>query len=57
MGFLSWLVAAAILDEYFPIIIGSLIGIPLAFVHPILGVTVGVLIGLSIKYLRKDNEK
>ncbi len=57
MGFLSWLVAAAVLDEYFPIIVGTLIGIPLSFVHPILGVTVGVLIALSIKYLRKDKKE
>ena len=57
MGFLSWLVAAAILDEYFPIIVGLIIGIPLTFVHPILGVIVGVLIALSLKYIRKDKQE
>ena len=41
---MSWIILAALIDTYGHIFLGCLIGIPLCFVNPIVGVTVGVAV-------------
>ena len=56
MSFLGWLFATALIEEYKHIFFGCLIGIPLCFVHPFLGITVGSLIAFIAKKYGGKNE-
>lgn len=54
MSMFSWLVLAAIIDEYKGLFLGLLIGIPLCFVHPILGILAGVGTALAVNRCSGD---
>lgn len=43
MSMFSWMVIAALIDEYRHIFLALLIGIPLCFVNPIIGVIAGII--------------
>lgn len=56
MSFLGWLFATALIEEYKHIFFGCLIGIPLCFVHPFLGIAIGSLIAFIAKKYGGKNE-
>lgn len=49
MDFLSWIVIAALIDEYKASLAAILIGVPLCFVHPLLGIPIGIVIYFLLK--------
>ena len=50
----SWMVIAALIDEYRHIFLGMLIGIPLCFVNPILGVIAGLITTVCVAHATGD---
>ena len=52
MSLFSWMFIAALLDEYSHIFLGILIGLPLCFFNPILGVVIGIAVAYGATWFR-----
>ena len=55
MSFFAWLLTLGLVAEYGHVLAGLAVGIPLCFVHPLLGIAAGFGIGLYVKLqMNKD---
>jgi len=54
MSFFGWLFAMACIDEYAGVIAGIIIGLPLCFVNPIIGIAAGLITWYSVNHYRGE---